>query len=76
LRHPYQVGRRVYQALIDGIFFDQRCVLIALGVDASGQKHVLGLLEGSTENTTVATALLGDLIERGLAPERPQRTPA
>lgn len=57
--------------LIDGIFFDQRCVLIALGIDASGQKHVLGLHEGSTENTTVAKALLGDLIERGLDPERP-----
>jgi transposase-like protein len=58
--------------LIDGIFFDQRCVLIALGVDTSGQKHVLGLHEGSTENATVAKALLGDLIERGLDPERPR----
>lgn len=58
--------------LIDGIYFDQRCVLIALGLDTNGHKHVLGLHEGSTENTTVAKALLGDLIERGLDPERPR----
>jgi hypothetical protein len=58
--------------LIDGIYFDQRCVLIALGLDTNGHKHILGLHEGSTENTTVAKALLGDLIERGLDPERPR----
>ena len=45
--------------LVDGIFFDQRCVLIALGLDANGHKHILGLHEGSTENTTVAKALSG-----------------
>jgi putative transposase len=58
--------------LVDGIYFDERCVLIALGLDANGHKHVLGLHEGSTENTTVAKTLLGDLIERGLDPERPR----
>jgi transposase-like protein len=57
--------------LIDGLFFDNRCVLIALGIATNGQKHVLGLHEGSTENTTVAKALLGDLIDRGLDPEQP-----
>jgi hypothetical protein len=30
----------------------------------------LGLWEGSTENATVATALLSDLVERGLDPEQ------
>lgn len=63
-------GLELVAVLIDGIFFDQRCVLIALGVEANGHKHVLGLHEGSTENATVAKALLGDLIERGLDPER------
>jgi len=52
--------------MIDGIFLDARCVLIALGVDTQGRKHVLGLHEGSTENAAVAGHLLGDLIERGL----------
>jgi transposase-like protein len=63
-------GLQLAAVMIDGIFFDQRCVLIALGIEANGQKHVLGLHEGSTENATVAKTLLGDLIERGLDPER------
>jgi len=33
-------------------------------------KVPLGLWEGSTENATVATALLSDLVERGLDPEQ------
>jgi transposase-like protein len=33
-------------------------------------KIPLGLWEGSTENATVATALLSDLVERGLDPEQ------
>jgi transposase-like protein len=64
-------GLELATVMIDGIFFDQRCVLIALGIEANGQKHVLGLHEGSTENATVAKTLLSDLIERGLDPERP-----
>jgi transposase-like protein len=56
--------------LVDGIHFRDRIVLVALGIDAEGAKHVLGLREGSTENATVAKALLSDLVERGLDPER------
>ena len=56
--------------LVDGIHFRERVVLIALGVDPEGGKHVLGLHEGSTENATVVRALLADLVERGLDPER------
>jgi transposase-like protein len=52
--------------LVDGIHFRSRIVLIALGVDSEGEKHVLGLREGSTENATVVKALLSDLVERGL----------
>ena len=33
-------------------------------------KVPLGLWEGSTENATVATALLSDLVERGLDVEQ------
>lgn len=33
-------------------------VLAAVGVDATGRKHVLGLREGGSENATVVTALL------------------
>ncbi|TMH94274.1 MAG: IS256 family transposase, partial [Betaproteobacteria bacterium] len=58
--------------LVDGIHFRERVVLVALGIDSEGGKHVLGLREGSTENATVAKALLADLVERGLDPERPR----
>ena len=52
--------------LIDGIHFVDHVVIIAIGVDAKGHKHVLGLHEGGTENATSCTALLADLVERGL----------
>jgi transposase-like protein len=40
------------------------------GITTEGVKIPLGLWEGSTENATVATALLSDLVERGLDPEQ------
>ncbi|MDQ7005741.1 MAG: transposase, partial [Acidobacteriota bacterium] len=40
------------------------------GLDSGGNKHVLGLREGTTENSGVARALLSDLIRRGLSTER------
>jgi transposase-like protein len=56
--------------MIDGIHFRDRVVLVALGIDAQGDKHVLGLREGSTEATRVVTSLLADLVDRGLDAER------
>ncbi len=56
--------------VIDGIVFHDHTVLIVLGIDADGIKHVLGLREGTTENRAVAKELLRDLLERGLDPER------
>ena len=55
---------------VDGIVFGDYHVLAAVGVDATGRKHVLGLREGGSENATVATALLEDLVERGLRADR------
>jgi len=52
--------------MIDGIHFRERVILVALGIDAQGDKHVLGLREGSTESTRVVRSLLSDLIDRGL----------
>lgn len=37
--------------MIDGIHFRDRVILVALGIDTKGNKHVLGLREGSTEAT-------------------------
>lgn len=56
--------------MIDGIHFRDRVILVALGIDAQGNKHVLGLREGSTESARVVRALLSDLIERGLDADR------
>jgi transposase-like protein len=41
-----------------------------VGIDREGKKHVLGLWEGATENKGTCTALLEDLVERGLCTER------
>jgi putative transposase len=57
--------------IIDGLFFRDHCVLMALGITCDGAKRVLGLREGSAENAVVAKGLLSDLIERGLSAERP-----
>ena len=56
--------------MIDGIHFRDRVILLALGIDAQGNKHVLGLREGSTEATRVVASLLSDLVERGLDAQR------
>ena len=55
---------------IDGIQLGSYHVICAVGVDAQGNKHVLGLREGAAENAVVARALLEDLVARGLDPRR------
>lgn len=56
--------------MIDGIHFRERVILLAIGIDAQGNKHVLGLREGSTEATRVVAALLSELVDRGLHAQR------
>jgi transposase-like protein len=56
--------------MIDGIHVGEHVVLVALGVDEAGDKHILGLYEGATENATVCMGLLGDLTARGLPTDR------
>ena len=57
---------------IDGIQFGPYHVICAVGVDDAGNKHVLGLREGATENAEVVKSLLGDLVARGLKSSRPR----
>jgi transposase-like protein len=57
--------------MIDGVHFGAHLCVVALGIGIDGTKHPLGLVEGSTENTTVVTELLTDLRERGLDTTRP-----
>ena len=55
--------------MVDGIEVAHRTVVVALGILADGRKVVLGLWLGSTENAVLCTALLNDLLERGLKVE-------
>ena len=57
--------------MIDGVHFGAHLCVVALGIGIDGTKHPLGLVEGSTENTTVVTDLLTGLRERGLDTTRP-----
>jgi putative transposase len=57
--------------MIDGLEVGAHTVVIALGIDTQGVKHILGLRQGATENATVTKGLLEDLVERGLAVGRP-----
>ena len=55
---------------VDGVRFGAYHVIAAIGVDGEGNKHVLGLREGATENAVVVKGLLEDLVGRGVKPER------
>ena len=61
---------RLAVMMLDGIELKGRTTIVALGITTEGIKIPLGLWEGSSENATVATALLSDLVERGLDPEQ------
>ncbi len=56
---------------LDGKEFHDFTLVVALGVDRQGRKHVLGLWAGATENAVVCGALLDDLIARGLSVDKP-----
>ncbi len=56
--------------MLDGITFAEHVIVVALGIDATGRKQVLGLREGSTENATLCRELLAGLVERGFPSER------
>jgi putative transposase len=52
--------------MVDGVHFGEHCCVVALGIDIDGTKHPLALVEGATENATLARELLVGLRERGL----------
>src|SRR5438128_1013192 len=56
--------------LLDGVHVGEHCLIVALGIAADGQKHALGLWEGSTENATLCQSLLANLQSRGLRTDR------
>lgn len=55
---------------IDGLHMDDNLLMLgAVGVDADGRKHPLGVVEGATENAATVQALLDNLVDRGLEPK-------
>jgi transposase-like protein len=55
---------------IDGMTFGDHVMIGAVGVDVEGNKHVLAIREGATENATVVKELLEDLVARGVNPDQ------
>ena len=51
---------------VDGVIVARHHIIAAVGVDAQGDKHVLGLAPGSSENAKVVKDLLSGLAQRGL----------
>ena len=56
----------IVAVFIDGKRFAALGVVIALGVAENGSKHVLGIYQSSTENSSACLELLADLERRGL----------
>ena len=57
---------------IDGLHVGDHVLMAAIGVDGNGDKHVLAVVEGATENTVVVQALIDNLLARGLDPRLPR----
>jgi transposase-like protein len=62
--------RDILLIYLDGLRFGRHHVLAAVGVDSQGNKHVLGLRQGASENAVVVQGLLEDLVARGVRPGR------
>jgi len=56
--------------MIDGTGLGDHLLLTAIGIDTNGYKHVLGVVEGTTESSQVCMNLFRNMIDRGLKVER------
>jgi putative transposase len=61
-------GLDLVMIMMDGIHIDEHVILIliALGITAQGQKHVLGLWEGASENKAMCMTMLNSRVQRNL----------
>lgn len=63
---------RIYYVYADGVYLqagiadEKLCLLVVIGVDELGQKHILGLQEGYRESKESWKQLLLDLKQRGM----------
>jgi putative transposase len=61
---------RLAVMMLGGIDLHGSTNIVALGITTEGDKLALGLWEDSSENAAVASALLADLVDRGLDVEQ------
>jgi transposase-like protein len=59
-------GLNIWVLMVDGIRVGKSLLIVALGVDLTGKKHILGFREGSTESGRVCLDLFHDLRRRKL----------
>lgn len=62
-------GVRFVAIFIDGVQYAGQTMIVAMGVTTGGEKRLLGIRQGATENARVVTSLLEDLAERGVSTE-------
>jgi transposase-like protein len=59
-------GLEVAVLMVDGVDFAAETCVVAMVITTDGTKVPVGLRHGDTENKTLVTAMLADLVERGL----------
>ena len=59
-------GEAVVAVVLDGKSFGKDTMVVAIGVLATGEKRVLGVVQTATENRVVCAQFLRQLLERGL----------
>lgn len=63
-------GRRFVSIFIDGVVFARETVIASVGVTSTGEKQVLAIRHGATENARVCVDLLTDLRDRGVSTDQ------
>lgn len=64
-------GERFAAIMIDGKSYAGQMMVVVLGITVRGNKHILGLRQGATENAQVCKELLESLRQRGVATDLP-----
>jgi transposase-like protein len=59
-------GEAIVAVVLDGKTFADDAMVVAVGVLATGEKRILGMVQTATENRPVCAAFLRRLLERGL----------
>ncbi|MGB2890806.1 MAG: IS256 family transposase [Candidatus Acidiferrales bacterium] len=62
---------RFLALFVDGVEYAGETMLVALGITEQGEKKILGLRQGASENAEVCTSLLEELCQRGLDTTQP-----